>query len=114
MTKLVKSFVSGVALLASSTALAGPCKKSTFAEYEAALAKTNPATVVFFASWCGACREDLERANDGKTLVIAAFDEADAAEKTLTALGVKAPCLLDDGIATKLGVTALPFHVKRR
>lgn len=73
------------------------------------IAQRQPTKLIFFASWCPACREHLLQSNPAKNILIAAFDEKEQAEKALAALKISTPCLLDDGIAKELKVIDVPF-----
>lgn len=93
-----------------STALAAAILCATLgpANVQAALGGRPKTEVVFFASWCAECREHLEKAKAPNAIVVATFDEKDAAEKVVAKLGVKAPCFVDDGLAKELGVKSVP------
>ncbi len=65
-------------------------------------------TLVFFASWCAACKEHLTETPRGPTLLIGVFDKRERLEEVVQTLGVKTECYTDDGVADELGVSALP------
>ena len=64
--------------------------------------------LVFFASWCAACKEHLTAKPQGPTLLVGVFDKRERLEEVVQALGVKTECYTDDGVADALGVSALP------
>lgn len=65
-------------------------------------------TLVFFASWCSDCKRSLLQPRPAGSVAIATFDEKDAAEAVIAALGVQLPCYLDDGVAADFGVKSVP------
>jgi hypothetical protein len=67
-----------------------------------------PLEIVFFASWCSACKEHLTAAHGARTLVVGTFDKPARIEAVATGLGVKAACFTDAGVAASLGVSSLP------
>lgn len=67
-----------------------------------------PIKVVFFASWCAACKEPLAAAKEPGTIVVGAFDTAERIDAVATALGLEGRCYRDDGLTKALGVTGLP------
>ncbi len=73
-----------------------------------ARAKGAPLELVFFASWCAACKEHLTAAHGPGTILIGAFDKRERIEAVAAALAVKSPCYVDRGVAEALGVVSLP------
>ncbi len=67
--------------------------------------------IVFFASWCAACKEHLTEKTTGPTILVGAFDKRERLEEVIQVLGVKTECYTDDGVADALGVNALPRTV---
>lgn len=67
--------------------------------------------VVFFASWCSACKPHLTETPVGPTILVGAFDKRERLEQVIQALGVKTECYTDDGVADALGINALPATV---
>jgi len=64
--------------------------------------------LVFFASWCTACKPHLTARHNGHTVLVGSFDKAERLEQVIHVLKPDAPCYLDNGITTALGVASLP------
>lgn len=67
--------------------------------------------VIFFASWCSACKTHLSQPHSASSILVASFDEKGRAEEALSFLKIKdIPCIYDkeNSIAKSLGVTNLP------
>lgn len=97
----------------SSMAIAAPiCPKVSAEEFKKALVEKGAEEVVFFASWCLACKEHIQKAGD-KTAFVAVFDDGVKAEKAFVAVGGKGPCYFDESgaIAKQYGVTSLPAKI---
>lgn len=82
-------------------------------ELDALLAgQKNPVTVKFFASWCGSCKDDMERLRgkerDESLILLSAFDDEDSSVATLKHFDVRQRCFKGDALARKLGVKHLP------
>ena len=73
-----------------------------------------PLNVVFFASWCPACKEHLLAADPKNSVAVLVFDEQARGEEALEYLGLDSmTCLFDNGEITKaLGVSSLPMEKK--
>lgn len=68
--------------------------------------------VVFFASWCAACKEHLTAAHGERTIVVGAFDKRERIDAVATALGLERRCYFDKGLAEQLKVAKLPATIK--
>ena len=79
--------VSVACAFVSSSGLArtDSCKPATPAELDAAIKSQKISHLVFFASWCSACKKDLEHQYE-KPIFIASFDTLDAASKAYTSI----------------------------
>ncbi len=89
------------------------CPVTTAADFKKAIADKGASEIVFFASWCLACKEHIQKAGD-KTVFVAVFDDEEKAEKAFTAVGGKDSCYFDKSgdIAKQYDVTGLPAKVK--
>lgn len=84
------------------------CAPLTPAGLDAYLQAHGPTEVHFFASWCVECVRHIRAAPGQGVIFIATFDERPSAEKAYEALGGKAPCFMDEGIADALKIKAVP------
>lgn len=100
-------------VLWSGFAAAAPvCPVTNAAELKKAIADKGADEIVFFASWCLACKDHIQQAGE-KTVFVAVFDDEEKAEKAFTAIGGKGPCYFDKSgeIAKQYNVTGLPAKV---
>lgn len=88
------------------------CPKINPEDFQKALADHDAEEVVFFASWCIACKDHIQRAGD-KTVFVAVFDDGEKAGKAFAAVGGKGSCYFDASgeIAKQYGVTGLPAKI---
>lgn len=64
--------------------------------------------VIFFASWCSACKDHLLAKTDGPTILVGVFDKRERLEEVVQSLKLKTECYTDDGVADALGIKSLP------
>lgn len=55
-----------------------------------------PATLVFFATWCPACRDSLAAGRTDDVILVGTLDERDRLERAYAQLGIGRGCLLDE------------------
>jgi hypothetical protein len=68
--------------------------------------------LVFFASWCGSCKEHLQLARtEPDTGLVLVFDQVDQGNGVLRALGLKNECVTSPELVRRFGVEALPRAV---
>ncbi len=92
----------------AATSSAAACPVATYADMENELKSNGDFEIVFFASWCASCAENLKSTVTHRRIFVASFDEAEAAAKVATKFGFAADCRLDSDIASRLGVKSLP------
>lgn len=92
-------------------ALAVACPELASADLQQHLRQDGDTKIVFFASWCSDCRENLGKEQPPGTLFVAAFDERAAAEKVMTRFRPGATCFTSDALAERFGVKSLPSVV---
>jgi thiol-disulfide isomerase/thioredoxin len=64
--------------------------------------------IVFFASWCSACKDHLVAKPEGPTILLGVFDKRERLEEVVQTLNLQTECYTDDGVAEMLGVKSLP------
>ena len=97
----------------SAMTFAAPCAQMSWSEFEQMRAEWKGRDLVAAASWCSSCKEKLIGLSDAKDgLILVAFDDVDAVEKTMAKLGVKAKCIAGDEIVKKLEISSLPWSMK--
>lgn len=71
--------------------------------------------LVFFASWCGGCKDSLEKSQEEGSIAIAVFDNKESAQKALQSVNWQKNCFVDqDNILAKhFKITSLPAQVKK-
>lgn len=92
-------------------ALAAACPTLSPAQLKDHLRREGDTKIVFFASWCSDCRENLGQEQPPGTLFVAAFDEREAAEKVIARFRPSATCFTSDALAEQFGVKSLPAVV---
>jgi hypothetical protein len=53
-----------------------------------------------------------EHPNASQTLIVAAFDKFEKVDGTLTRLGIRMPCYLDEGLTRFLKVKSVPTEIE--
>lgn len=97
-------------ILAAAVAHCAPLRPEGLAEL--AKARGGQVKLVFFSSWCVACKGSLEAAQTDKdAVVVGSFDKRERLEEIIGALQIKAPCFVDEGVTERLGVSSLPASV---
>lgn len=84
------------------------CPLTTYKDLQQQLKNEGPTEIIFFASWCSSCLPHLKAKHSSATILVAAFDERERAEKVLRSLDVKGRCFTSADIAETMGVKALP------
>jgi len=98
-----------LALMLGSVPAAAQCPRLAPKDLPAlATARGGQLELVFFASWCTACKAHLTAHHSGHTVLIGSFDKAERLEQVIRVLKPNAPCYLDDGITAALGIASLP------
>jgi hypothetical protein len=91
------------------------CKRITLESYKSAIVNQKYSHIVFFASWCSACKDDLLGKYENP-MFIAAFDNIDAASRAFYSIAHvnSVDCFfdIDNTIAHYLNVSGLPFIKK--
>jgi hypothetical protein len=64
--------------------------------------------LIFFASWCSSCAENLAKGPSHRHLYVAAFDEPGLADEVARKFGLGKACRFDTDVAKRLGVSSLP------
>lgn len=110
----MKSLFLVLSLLVTAPAIAdeGKCPRMTPSMLDEITAnRGGKVKVIFFASWCSACKDELTAKPMGPTILIGAFDKRERLEEVVQTLGVKTECYTDDGVAEFLGIKSLPASV---
>jgi hypothetical protein len=84
------------------------CPKATMADMERELLEKGEFEIVFFASWCASCVENLKTKTTHRRIFVASFDEVEAAAKVAAKFGFADACRFDSDIASHFGVKSLP------
>ncbi len=79
---LWSSYLKAAAILAP-TLKKGACLDHTYTEFGEMVKQQKPKFIVFFASWCMACRKHILESNPAQTVYVIAFDEMGAGQKAL-------------------------------
>jgi thiol-disulfide isomerase/thioredoxin len=61
----------------------GECLDHTYSEFGEMVKQQKPKFIVFFASWCLACRKHILESNPAQTVYVIAFDDLKAGQKAL-------------------------------
>lgn len=92
-----------------SSAAQAACKDLTMADLpRIARERGSPLELVFFATWCSACKEHLTKKHGTNALFVGSFDKRERIEAVAEALKLQGPCFFDQGVSEALGVVSLP------
>jgi thiol-disulfide isomerase/thioredoxin len=75
------------------------------------LAEHGPLKMVFFSTWCSDCSKHIQalaKEPKEKHVAVATFDTQKKVENTLRALSLEIECVMDDGLASEMGVKVVP------
>ena len=100
-------------LTKASAASALTCSKISLKEFEAKRPSWKGRELLAVASWCSSCKQKVLADDHGKPhVLLVAFDDAAAVEKTLTKLAVTGECIAGEDIVESLGVPSLPWSMQ--
>ncbi len=90
------------------------CKAISYKDFLAISTEWKGKDLVAFASWCSSCKAKIIEASkkSDQYILVAAFDDNDAADKVLNKFGVSSPCFYGDDLVEGLGVSVLPWSKK--
>jgi thiol-disulfide isomerase/thioredoxin len=86
------------------------CQAMTLDDFQKYLNHKKPKKIVFFASWCLACKDSLLHLNEDDILV-SAFDEVERSRRVLKSLGLVQACFYGEEIVQHYKVKKLPRSI---
>ncbi len=90
-------------------AQAAPCPRLDLPQLRALMAQQGSTEVLFYASWCSACRPHLQ-ALAADAVAVGLQDTPARLQAALAYVGRRGGCWRDGGAAAALGVRGLPAH----
>ncbi len=88
------------------------CPALTDSDYQKWLSQKK--TLIFFASWCGECKEKIAASLPDHDLLIGILDSHANIERAYLSTGTVTPCYFDEGgrLRQKFDIKGLPFRIK--
>jgi hypothetical protein len=105
MNQLLKALI---CFFASSHALSYECKEASWSNIKDWQKGKGSTDVVFFASWCSSCKDQLKKDHKGNVIFISIFDEKSDSERVLNFFRPEATCYFSKEIEKELKIKSLP------
>jgi hypothetical protein len=118
MTKLILVFlvmiVGATETLAVDAADFYHCREMSYKDFAKQSLQWRGKQVVAFASWCSSCKSNVldAKKKPNEFILVAAFDDREAAENVLKKWSIQAPCFMGEDLVDGLGISSLPWSKK--
>lgn len=111
----MRKFFSLFCLLMSTQAFGGGCPDISHQSfYNLTQALSEGKKIIFFASWCEGCKEKIQNAKPGHSILVGVFDSKDNIDRSYQFLGSSLPCFYGgENAETHFKVKYLPYEITK-